>query len=179
MPMLIFLSILFHNFQQEREKVPGDRRPPADPRRARVQEARLGGRQVRGVPSGRITWLMGSYDDNDDDDDDNDDGIDDDYDFYDDQFKVKRLWGFRRQWFYKHWWHWWWWLWWLVMITWFQDTEVMGDKDDSRCLLVTIHRPSSSSSSSNPLTRPFPILSSKFIFDDHIRCMAARCVTRA
>lgn len=41
-----------------------------------------------------------------------------------------------------------------------QDVEVTGDKEDSRCLHITIHRT--------------PILSAKFIFDDHIRCMAAK-----
>jgi len=48
-----------------------------------------------------------------------------------------------------------------------QDVEVLGDKDDSRCLHVTIHR---GSSTSNRTT----VLSAKFIFDDHIRCMAAK-----
>lgn len=49
-----------------------------------------------------------------------------------------------------------------------QDIEVVGDKDDSRCLHLTIHKPSSSS------TNKLPLLSAKFIFDDHIRCMAAK-----
>ncbi|XP_008551718.1 protein CLEC16A homolog isoform X2 [Microplitis demolitor] len=49
-----------------------------------------------------------------------------------------------------------------------QDIEVAGDKDDSRCLHLTIHKPSSSS------TNKLPLLSAKFIFDDHIRCMAAK-----
>lgn len=48
-----------------------------------------------------------------------------------------------------------------------QDVEVTGDKDDSRCLHLTIHRGGGSSNRS-------PILSAKFIFDDHIRCMAAK-----
>ncbi|KAJ9577624.1 hypothetical protein L9F63_005811, partial [Diploptera punctata] len=51
-----------------------------------------------------------------------------------------------------------------------QDIEVTGDKDDSRCLHITIHRPLSSGSSSNRI----PLLSARFIFDDHIRCMAAK-----
>nr|CAD7601801.1 unnamed protein product [Timema genevievae] len=49
-----------------------------------------------------------------------------------------------------------------------QDIEVTGDKDDSRCLHITIHRPLSSSAANR-----VPLLSAKFIFDDHIRCMAA------
>lgn len=50
-----------------------------------------------------------------------------------------------------------------------QDIEVTGDKDDSRCLHVTVHRPLSSASSNR-----IPLLSAKFVFDDHIRCMAAK-----
>lgn len=48
-----------------------------------------------------------------------------------------------------------------------QDVEVVGDKDDSRCLHITIHR-------GGITTNRTPILSAKFIFDDHIRCMAAK-----
>lgn len=48
-----------------------------------------------------------------------------------------------------------------------QDVEVAGDKDDSRCLHITIHR-------GGATTNRTPILSAKFIFDDHIRCMAAK-----
>lgn len=44
-----------------------------------------------------------------------------------------------------------------------------GDKDDSRCLHITIHQPLSSGAS-----KRVPLLSAKFIFDDHIRCMAAK-----
>jgi protein CLEC16A len=51
-----------------------------------------------------------------------------------------------------------------------QDIEVTGDKDDSRCLHITIHRPLSSGSFTNRV----PLLSACFIFDDHIRCMAAK-----
>jgi len=47
---------------------------------------------------------------------------------------------------------------------------VTGDKDDSRCLHITIHRPLSSGSFTNRV----PLLSACFIFDDHIRCMAAK-----
>ncbi|PVD38671.1 hypothetical protein C0Q70_01290 [Pomacea canaliculata] len=50
-----------------------------------------------------------------------------------------------------------------------QDVEVSGDKDDSRLLHVVVHKPSSSIHS-----RSHPILSARFIFDDHIRCMAAK-----
>lgn len=50
-----------------------------------------------------------------------------------------------------------------------QDIEVVGDKDDSRCLHLTIHKPLSNSASDK-----LPVLSAKFIFDDHIRCMAAK-----
>lgn len=48
-----------------------------------------------------------------------------------------------------------------------QDVEVSGDKDDSRCLHITIHRGGVTISRTT-------ILSAKFIFDDHIRCMAAK-----
>lgn len=48
-----------------------------------------------------------------------------------------------------------------------QDVEVAGDKDDSRCLHISIHR------AGGPSNRT-PIVSAKFIFDDHIRCMAAK-----
>ncbi|XP_047476743.1 protein CLEC16A homolog isoform X2 [Penaeus chinensis] len=53
-----------------------------------------------------------------------------------------------------------------------QDLEVMGDKDDSRVLHLTIHRPSASSGATGRPTTP--LLAAKFIFDDHIRCMAAK-----
>lgn len=53
-----------------------------------------------------------------------------------------------------------------------QDLEVSGDKDDSRVLHLTIHRPSAASGAvGRPTT---PVLAAKFIFDDHIRCMAAK-----
>ncbi|XP_047740767.1 protein CLEC16A homolog isoform X1 [Hyalella azteca] len=66
-----------------------------------------------------------------------------------------------------------------------QYLEVSGDKDDSRVLHLTIHHPASaaaastSSTSMRPSTSraappPAPLLSAKFIFDDHIRCMAAK-----
>ncbi|GBN30696.1 Protein CLEC16A [Araneus ventricosus] len=51
-----------------------------------------------------------------------------------------------------------------------QDIEVTGDKDDSRCLHITIHRPSSIAGGSIRS----PLLAAKFVFDDHIRCMAAK-----
>ncbi|XP_044760092.1 protein CLEC16A homolog isoform X2 [Coccinella septempunctata] len=50
-----------------------------------------------------------------------------------------------------------------------QDIEVSGDKDDSRCLHITIHRPLSGTA-----TNRIPLLSAKFVFDDNIRCMAAK-----
>ncbi|CAG0894165.1 unnamed protein product [Cyprideis torosa] len=50
-----------------------------------------------------------------------------------------------------------------------QDTEVTGDKEDSRCLHITVHK-----SSSSPGAARKPILSARFVFDDHIRCMAAK-----
>ena len=53
----------------------------------------------------------------------------------------------------------------------FQDVEVSGDKDDSRSLHVTIHKPSM-----NIHAKPIPLLSARFVFDDHIRCMAAKQV---
>lgn len=49
-----------------------------------------------------------------------------------------------------------------------QDVEVTSDKDDSRCLHITIHR-----AGSRTVNRT-PILAAKFLFDDHIRCMAAK-----
>lgn len=52
----------------------------------------------------------------------------------------------------------------------FQDIEVSGDKDDSRCLHITIHRPSSIAAGNIRS----PLLAAKFVFDDHIRCMAAK-----
>ncbi|XP_055852092.1 protein CLEC16A homolog [Episyrphus balteatus] len=48
-----------------------------------------------------------------------------------------------------------------------QDVEVVGDKDDSRCLHITVHRGGASHNRT-------PLLSAKFLFDDHIRCMAAK-----
>lgn len=50
-----------------------------------------------------------------------------------------------------------------------QDIDVAGDKDDSRCLYLIIYKPLSSSTGNR-----IPLLSAKFIFDDHIRCMAAK-----
>ena len=51
-----------------------------------------------------------------------------------------------------------------------QDLEVAGDKEDSRRLYITVHKPSSTSSKGTPV----PLLSATFTFDDHIRCMAAK-----
>ncbi|BFZ02816.1 hypothetical protein BsWGS_05855 [Bradybaena similaris] len=50
-----------------------------------------------------------------------------------------------------------------------QDVEVSGDKDDSRLLHIVVHKPQSSVHA-----KPIPILSARFVFDDHIRCMAAK-----
>ncbi|CAF1141243.1 unnamed protein product [Didymodactylos carnosus] len=51
-----------------------------------------------------------------------------------------------------------------------QDVEVAGDKEDSRSLHITIHKPANNVYvKSNP-----PALSAKFTFDDHIRCMTAK-----
>lgn len=58
----------------------------------------------------------------------------------------------------------------LSFESWPQDVEVTGDRDDSRCLHVTIHKPTMNFTHG----RPLPILSARFIFDDHIRCMAAK-----
>ncbi|XP_013118308.1 protein CLEC16A homolog [Stomoxys calcitrans] len=49
-----------------------------------------------------------------------------------------------------------------------QDVEVVGDKDDSRCLYITVHRGGGAGHNRTPL------ISAKFLFDDHIRCMAAK-----
>jgi len=51
-----------------------------------------------------------------------------------------------------------------------QDLEVVSDKDDSRCVHVTVHKPSAGTSKGTPT----PLLSATFTFDDHIRCMAAK-----
>ncbi|KAL5292585.1 CLEC16A family protein [Megaselia abdita] len=48
-----------------------------------------------------------------------------------------------------------------------QDIEVAGDKDDSRFLHMTVHRGGASHNRA-------PLLSARFQFDDHIRCMAAK-----
>lgn len=47
-----------------------------------------------------------------------------------------------------------------------QDLELSGDKEDSRVLCVLLDR-----ASAGPST---PALNAKFVFDDHIRCMAAK-----
>ncbi|UJR31412.1 hypothetical protein I4U23_018905 [Adineta vaga] len=51
-----------------------------------------------------------------------------------------------------------------------QDVEVANDKEDTRSLHITIHKPVNNIYvKSNP-----PILNAKFTFDDHIRCMTAK-----
>ena len=54
-----------------------------------------------------------------------------------------------------------------------KDLEVVGDKDDSRCVHVTVHRPNSQVSRHHMAVNT-PLLSATFTFDDHIRCMAAK-----
>ena len=56
------------------------------------------------------------------------------------------------------------------------DLEVVTDKENSRCLHVTVHNPRSSTEVSLHVTasRNMPLLSATFTFDDHIRCMAAK-----
>ena len=57
-----------------------------------------------------------------------------------------------------------------------QDIEVAGDKDDSRCLQIIVPnslKASSLMSSGSPAHRQ-PLLAARFVFDDHIRCMAAK-----
>ncbi|KAL1453191.1 hypothetical protein WDU94_007356 [Cyamophila willieti] len=44
-----------------------------------------------------------------------------------------------------------------------QDLEVTADREDSKCLHITMHR-----------TNSLPLHQAKFIFDDHIRCLAAK-----
>ncbi|CAJ0941092.1 unnamed protein product, partial [Mesorhabditis belari] len=48
-----------------------------------------------------------------------------------------------------------------------QDTQITGDASDSRSLHVVVE-------SRAGIKRPGPLLSARFIFDDHIRCMAAK-----
>ncbi|XP_067938113.1 protein CLEC16A-like [Watersipora subatra] len=50
-----------------------------------------------------------------------------------------------------------------------QDVEVTGDRDDSRCLHISLHKPASSH-----LAKPISLLTARFLFDDHIRCVAAK-----
>lgn len=52
-----------------------------------------------------------------------------------------------------------------------QDIEVLGDKDDSRCLHITVKSSPTNQRGSKTKT---PLLAAKFMFDDHIRCMAAK-----
>ncbi|XP_076337258.1 protein CLEC16A-like isoform X2 [Tachypleus tridentatus] len=54
-----------------------------------------------------------------------------------------------------------------------QCVEVVGDKDDSRCLHLTVHHPASSTGAAGRNGQT-PLLAAKFVFDDHIRCMAAK-----
>lgn len=52
-----------------------------------------------------------------------------------------------------------------------QDLEIQGDKEDPRCLHLTIHKPRVGSGGALPRT---VLLRAKFKFDDHIRSMAAK-----
>ncbi|XP_050345845.1 protein CLEC16A homolog isoform X1 [Nymphalis io] len=52
-----------------------------------------------------------------------------------------------------------------------QDLEIQGDKDDPRCLHLTIHKPRIGAHGALPRT---VLLRAKFKFDDHIRSMAAK-----
>ncbi|XP_045514205.1 protein CLEC16A homolog isoform X2 [Pieris brassicae] len=52
-----------------------------------------------------------------------------------------------------------------------QDLEITGDKEDPRCLHLTIHKPRVGSTGVSPRT---VLLRAKFKFDDHIRSMAAK-----
>ncbi|XP_029847896.2 protein CLEC16A homolog isoform X3 [Ixodes scapularis] len=57
-----------------------------------------------------------------------------------------------------------------------QDIEVTGDKEDSRCLHITVHGRGATGGSvaSGAAGRGVPLLAARFLFDDHIRCMAAK-----
>ncbi|XP_077526943.1 C-type lectin domain containing ema isoform X2 [Haemaphysalis longicornis] len=62
-----------------------------------------------------------------------------------------------------------------------QDIEVTGDKEDSRCLHITVpsrgaaaSRWASGSGGSSSSGAGAPLLAARFLFDDHIRCMAAK-----
>merc|ERR1719376_383200 len=64
-----------------------------------------------------------------------------------------------------------------------QDTEVEPDKEDTRSLYVTVHKRSQLGSRGSPsrvvtsgstTSSQRPLLSARLVFDDHIRCMAAR-----
>lgn len=50
-----------------------------------------------------------------------------------------------------------------------QDCEVAGDKEDSRALAITVLAPAAKARANSP-----QLLSARLIFDDHIRCMAAK-----
>ncbi|XP_068631571.1 protein CLEC16A homolog isoform X2 [Battus philenor] len=52
-----------------------------------------------------------------------------------------------------------------------QDLEIQGDKEDPRCLQLTIHKPRVGASGALPRT---VLLKAKFKFDDYIRSMAAK-----
>ena len=62
----------------------------------------------------------------------------------------------------------------LITIISFQDLEVNTDKEDSRCLHVTVHSRAPATSTLATKKARTPLLSATFTFDDHIRCMAAK-----
>jgi len=51
----------------------------------------------------------------------------------------------------------------IFFLVFYSNLEVTGDKEESKCLHVTIHHTNTGSA-----------YSAKFLFDDHIRCMAAK-----
>lgn len=57
----------------------------------------------------------------------------------------------------------------VKLVGFLQDVEVVGDKDDSRCLHITVYRGGANTPSRAPI-----LSAAKFVFADHIRCMAAK-----
>uniref|UniRef100_A0A1I8HEU6 FPL domain-containing protein n=1 Tax=Macrostomum lignano TaxID=282301 RepID=A0A1I8HEU6_9PLAT len=54
-----------------------------------------------------------------------------------------------------------------------QYAEAVADREDSRSLHVAFHNPGGPTVPRGAVPRP-PLLTAKFVFDDHIRCMAAK-----